>query len=144
MRHMPILAEVMTAFPLHVEESLPLNEAAQLMQTHQCHHLPVMAGHAVTGLLTMEDINLARQPGHSARELTELTAGDLCRRQVPQVDLHTRLDIVLSGMAEQGMNAVLVFRQDRLAGILTSQDACRAFAAWLRREYLPGDDPEIA
>lgn len=144
MRHMPTLTEVMTAFPLHVDESIPLNEAAELMEQHRCHHLPVLSEHQVVGLLTTEDINLALQPGHSARELTELTAGDLCRRQVPQVDLHTRLDVVLQGMADQGMNAVLVLRHERLAGILTSQDACRAFAQWLRREYLPDDDPEIA
>jgi hypothetical protein len=47
-------------------------------------------------------------------------------------------------MADQGLSAVLVLRHDRLAGILTSQDACRAFAQWLRHEYLPDDDPEIA
>ncbi len=144
MRHMPLLSDVMTAFPLHVDEDLPLNQAAALMDEHHCHHLPVLNGHVVSGLLTSEDIKLALQPGHSARELTELTAGDLCRRQVPQVDLHTRLDVVLQGMADQGLSAVLVLRHDRLAGILTSQDACRAFAQWLRHEYLPDDDPEIA
>lgn len=144
MRHMPLLSDAMTAFPLHINEDMPLNEAAALMEEHQCHHLPVLNGHDVSGLLTTEDIKLALQPGHSSAELTELTAGDLCRRQVPQVDLHTRLDVVLQGMADQGVNAVLVLRQDRLAGILTSQDACRAFAQWLRHEYLPDDDPASA
>ena len=102
MRHMPLLSDVMTAFPLHVDEDLPLNQAAALMDEHHCHHLPVLNGHVVSGLLTSEDIKLALQPGHSARELTELTAGDLCRRQVPQVDLHTRLDVVLQGHGRSG------------------------------------------
>ncbi|MDK2778779.1 MAG: CBS domain-containing protein [Pseudomonadota bacterium] len=144
MRHMPTLAEVMTAFPVHVEEQMPLPEAAGLMRAHDCHHLPVMDHHTVVGLLTTEDLRLAQQPGHSVNELQELTAGDMCRRQLKQVDLHTRLDVVLMGMAEQNINAVLVMRQDRLAGILTSQDACRAFALWLQKEYLPDDDPGIA
>lgn len=144
MRHMPTIAEIMTAFPIHVSEQTTLPAAAELMQMHHCHHLPVMDGHEVVGLLTTEDLRLAQQPGHSVGELEELTAGDMCRRQLKQVDLHTRLDVVLLGMAEQDINAVLVMRHDKLAGILTSQDACRGFAHWLQKEYLPSDDPGVA
>ena len=144
MRHMPTLGEIMTAFPVHVDEAMPLANAAELMDEHDCHHLPVMSGHKVIGLLSSEDIKLALQPGHQASELTELTAGDMCHQQIKEVDLHTRLDVVLEGMAELGINAVLVLKQDRLAGILTSQDACRGFSSWLKKEYLPNDDPSIA
>lgn len=144
MRHMPTIGEIMTAFPVHIDEEASLAMAADLMKEHDCHHLPVMSGHKVLGLLSTEDIKLAGQPGHPATELTELTAGDMCQTQIKQVDLHTRLDVVLDGMADQGVNAVLVLRQDRLAGILTSQDACRGFARWLQKEYLPDDDPSIA
>ena len=144
MRHMPTVSEIMTAFPVHVDENTSLAEAADLMKEHDCHHLPVMAGHKVIGLLSSEDIKLACQPGHTAAEITELIAGDMCQQQIKQVDLHTRLDVVLDGMAEQNVNAVLVLKQDRLAGILTSQDACRGFSKWLKKEYLPDDDPSIA
>jgi len=144
MRHMPTVSEIMTAFPVHIEERASLADAAELMEQYDCHHLPVMAGHKVVGLLSIEEIKLARQPGHSAAELTELTAGDMCQQQIKEVDLHTRLDVVLDGMAELGVTAVLVMKQDRLAGILTSQDACRGFASWLKKEYLPDDDPSIA
>jgi predicted transcriptional regulator len=144
MRHMPTVGEIMTAFPVHIEEDATLAVASDLMKEHECHHLPVMSGHKVVGLLSEEDIKLARQPGHSAAELTELTAGDMCHQQIKQIDLHTRLDVVLEGMADLGVNAVLVLRQGRLAGILTSQDACRGFARWLKKEYLPDDDPSIA
>jgi len=144
MRHMPTVSEIMTAFPVHIDEDATLATAADLMEQHDCHHLPVMAGHKVIGLLSSEDIKLARQPGHTAAELTELTAGDMCQQQIKQIDLHTRLDVVLDGMAEQNVNAVLVLRQDRLAGILTSQDACRGFSHWLKKEFLPDDDPSIA
>ncbi|MFC3680370.1 CBS domain-containing protein [Bacterioplanoides pacificum] len=144
MRHMPTVGEIMTAFPVHVEESVPLSQAADLMKEHDCHHLPVMSGHKVIGLLSSEDIKLARQPGHTTAELTDLTAGDMCQQQIKQIDLHTRLDVVLEGMADQGVDAVLVLKQDRLAGILTSLDACRGFSLWLKKEYLPDDDPGIA
>ena len=145
MRHMPTITEVMTAFPVHVGEKASLVEARKLMAEHKCHHLPVMAEKQVVGLLSGEDIKLAQSPGHDAApSFEELTAGDLCRRRFAQVDLHTRLDIVLSGMAEEGLNAVIVMKHDKLAGILTTHDACRFFARWLKKEYLPDDDPGAA
>ena len=144
MRHMPTITEVMTAFPVHVEESTPLAEALDLMKEHQCHHLPVMGGKQVVGLLSGEDIKLAQSLGHEDQDFEELVAGDLCRRRFAKVDLHTRLDIVLTGMGEEGLNAVIVMKNEKLAGILTTHDACRFFSRWLKKEYLPDDDPGIA
>ena len=144
MRHMPTLTEVMTAFPLHVNEDTSLTDAADQMAQHQCHHLPVRDGVKVVGLLSSEEIKLAQLPGHDLEDSQGLTAGDMCQRRFAKVDLHTRLDVVLSCMAEEGINAVVVMRHERLAGILTSQDACRFFAGWLKKEYLPDDDPSIA
>ncbi|MBM94468.1 MAG: CBS domain-containing protein [Oceanospirillaceae bacterium] len=144
MKHMPTLAEVMTAFPVHVTEDVSLITAVALMSEHGCHHLPVMDEHRVVGILGAEEIKLAQSPGHGLDNAAGLTAGDLCQRRFAQVDLHTRLDVVLQGMAQDGRNAVIVLKQDRLAGILTSQDACRYFALWLRKEFLGDDDPGVA
>ena len=144
MKHMPTLTEVMTAFPVHVSEDTSLISAAALMSEHHCHHLPVLDGHHVVGVLGAEEIKLAQTPGHTLDASENLTAGDLCQRRFAQVDLHTRLDVVLQGMAQDSHSAVIVLKQDRLAGILTSQDACRYFALWLRKEYLGEDDPGVA
>lgn len=144
MKHMPTLAEVMTAFPVHVTEDVSLVAAAALMSEHGCHHLPVMDGHHVVGILGSEEIKLAQSPGHGLENSEGLTAGDLCQRRFPQVDLHTRLDVVLQGMAQDGCNAVIVLKSERLAGILTGQDVCRYFALWLRKEFLGDDDPGAA
>ncbi|MDO6749927.1 CBS domain-containing protein, partial [Gilvimarinus sp. 1_MG-2023] len=74
---MPTLAEVMTAFPLHIGENTRLTEAADLMAQHQCHHLPVMDGDEVIGLLGADDIKLAQQPGHNLDDSQELVVGDM-------------------------------------------------------------------
>ncbi|ASP41004.1 CBS domain-containing protein [Bacterioplanes sanyensis] len=140
---MPTLTEVMTAFPVHVDEKDSIAACAEVMKEHHCHHLPVLRGHEPVGVLSTREIELARQPGTRTADLVDLTAGDLCR-QFDSVDLHTRLDVVLDNMADQGEDAVLVMRQGRMAGILTSQDVCRSYAAWLKDHYLPTDDPEIA
>lgn len=144
MRHMPTVLELMKAFPVHVEEQTSLAEAATLMLENHCHHLPVMVEHEVVGLLTHADIELARQPGHAVEESSELAAGDLCHRDIPQIDLHTRLDVVLDMMTEGDHDALLIVRHERLAGLLTAQDACRGFSRWLKKEYLPTDDPGAA
>lgn len=144
MRHMPTLTEVMTPFPQLVDESTSINDAIELMAEKAFNHLPVVLEHKVVGLLSTSDIKLAQMPGHRTTEFTELTVGDICRRRVYLVDLHVRLDEVLEQMAEHAWDAAVVLREGRLAGIFTSQDACRAFSHWLQKEYLPDDDPGVA
>jgi CBS domain-containing protein len=144
MRHMPRLTEIMTPFPQYVEESTSINDAIKLMAEKAFNHLPVVFEHAVVGLLSTADIKLAQMPGHSTTEFTELTVGDICRRRIYVVDLHVRLDEVLDKMAVEAWDAAVVLREGRLAGIFTSHDACRIFSLWLKTEYLPDGDPEVA
>ena len=144
MRHMPTLTEVMTPFPHLIKESTSINDAIHLMAEKQFHHLPVVVDHEVVGLLSTTDIKLAQMPGHRTTEFTELSVGDICRRRIYLVDLHVRLDEVLENMAADSWEAAIVLREGRLAGIFTSQDACRVFFQWLRKEYLPSDDPGAA
>lgn len=144
MRHMPTLTEVMTPFPQLVDETTAISDAMSLMEKNNYHHLPVVKNHEVVGLLSTADIKLAQMPGHRATEFTELTVGDICRRRVYLVDLHTRLDEVLDCLNEQTWDAAVVLKEGRLAGIFTTHDACRAFSAWLQKEYLPENDPSVA
>jgi CBS domain-containing protein len=144
MRHMPTLTEVMTPFPLLVDETTSINHAMILMAEKKCNHLPVVVKHEVVGLLSTGDIKLAQIPGHRETEFTELTVGDICRRRIYLVDLHTRLDQVLDSMAAEAWDAAIVLKEGRLAGIFTSDDACRAFSAFLRKEFLPDDNPGVA
>ena len=55
------------------------------------------------------------------------------------LDVSARLDSVLSVMVERHLDAVVITRSvstgDKLAGIFTTTDACREFAATLARQY---------
>lgn len=144
MRHMPTLTEVMTPFPQLVDESTAITTAMALMAEKHYNHLPVVSQHEVVGLLSTADIRLAQMPGHRETEFTELTVGDICRRRIYLVDLHTRLDEILDCMAEEAWDAAIILKAGRVAGIFTSHDACRVFSAWLQKEYLPDDDPGVA
>lgn len=144
MRHMPTLKEVMTPFPQVASEDMKLTDAMQLMADKGVHHIPVLEDHQVVGLLSGADVKLAQMPGHPSTEFTELTVGDICRRQVFMVDLYTRLDLVLEEMAKEGWDSAVVVKDTQLAGVFTAHDACRGFARWLQKEYLPTDDPGVA
>lgn len=144
MRHMPTLTEVMTPFPQLVDETTAINEAIELMNDKGYNHLPVVTNHEVVGLLSTSDIKLAQMPGHRTTEFTELTVGDICRRRIYLVDLHTRLDEVLDCMTQEAWDAAVILKEGRLAGIFTCHDACRAFSIWLQKEYLPENDPSVA
>jgi CBS domain-containing protein len=144
MRHMPTLTEVMTPFPQLVDETTSISDAIKLMAEKQYNHLPVVVKHEVVGLLSTADIKLAQMPGHRSTEFTELTVGDICRRRIYLVGLHTRLDEVLDSMSAEAWDAAVVLKEGRLAGIFTCHDACRAFSVWLKKEYLPDNDPTVA
>lgn len=144
MRHMPTLVEVMTPFPYLVEESTTIYAAIELMKEKNCNHLPVVDKTEVVGLLSSTDIKLAQTPGHKETEFTKLTVGDICRRRVYLVDLHTRLDEVLGYMADHKLDAAVVLKSEKLAGIFTTYDACRHYSTFLQKKYLPGNDPSAA
>lgn len=137
MDHMPAVAAVMTPFPQAVELDTPLERARKVMAKHRIHHLPVLADGEVTGLLAAGDLP---RPGS---ETGHLRVGDVCDRDPCVVAITAPLDDVLERMVRERRETVLVVKEDRLAGILTLNDACQLFVELLRR-LLPkttgGDD----
>ena len=63
---------------------------------------------------------------------------------MPQVDPDEPLDGVLSAMGERHIDAVLVTREGRLAGIFTVTDACARFCEFLRAWFPRGEDGKAA
>lgn len=137
MKKIPLVKEVMTPFPYCIEADASLAAASDMMETHNIRHLPVKDKEELVSIISERDINLAQQPGHRLSDFSELTVADLCALEVYRVDTHTRLDKVLDDMANNHIGAALVFKEGRLAGIFTSSDACKAFAALLREPFLP-------
>lgn len=127
----PRLASTMTPFPYNVDIDAPLTEARRMIATHEFHHLPVTAGGNVVGIVHGED-------------LAETAAGnvrDHYRPAVYIVDIETSLAEVLASMAERHIDAAVVMRHGRLAGVFTTTDACKAFAALLDALWPgPGED----
>jgi acetoin utilization protein AcuB len=137
MRHIPQMLVVMTPFPYHIDAGASLAEARAMMEEHDIRHLPVFGQGDIVGIISVDDLERVRTPGHPLRDETELKAGDLCTRQPYFVDVSDPLDRVLDAMAEQRIDSALVLREGELAGVFTAADAYRLLANTLRDQFPP-------
>ena len=140
MKAMPRIGSVMTPFPYSVGPDDSLETARRLMAEHRIRHLPVMVEGRPAGVVTDQDMRRAAAAGgaESAHRVGELTLSEAC-----EADISAPLDLVLSEMAERLLDSALVLKGGKLVGIFTATDACREFAALLRREA-PSPDGESA
>jgi len=125
---MPTMRSVMTPFPQSAGPEETAGAARALMAAHGIHHLPVLGPAGLLGLVT--SVSLRDAPAE--RPVSELAL-------VPalEVDIGAPLDGVLEEMAARHLDAAVVLKEERLAGIFTLGDACRRFALLLR-EVFPG------
>jgi acetoin utilization protein AcuB len=137
----PSLIRAMTPFPFSVSSTAPVSEAIALMNAHDVHHLPVIDGDAVVGLLTWAEVTAATgrsQSGDGPR------VAECCTKDVYVVDLNEALDTVLLTMAERRTDCAVVTRHGHLAGVFTAVDACRAFGEYLAENFPHGDGHDAA
>jgi acetoin utilization protein AcuB len=110
------------------------------MAEHRIRHLPVMIGGRPAGVITDQDMRRAAAGGAAEGEPR---VGDLAMSEACEVDISAPLDLVLSEMSARLLDSALVLKGGKLVGIFTATDACREFAALLRREA-PSPDGESA
>jgi len=126
MRDPPKLKNVMTPFPYSVDCDAPIEQAVEFMREHKIRHLPVTTKGALTSLVTDRDIKLVLGPDFAYPR--DLKVRDAMVKDCYVVDLATPLHTVLRHMAEHRIGSAVVTRRGKLAGVFTSNDACRAFA----------------
>jgi acetoin utilization protein AcuB len=128
--HMPSVAALMTPFPHFVRLDDPIARVAELMKQHDIRHVPVRDGDRVVGVVAERDLRAGVRPGAaSVREI-----------QVDPpytVELGAPLDTVLREMARRRVATAVVLRSEKLAGIVTATDLCRALAELLEARFRP-------
>lgn len=140
----PLLKQLMTPFPYAVELDAPLEKAGELLETHRIHHLPVVQEHQPVGLITDREMSAGLAAAVRPENPGNLLVRDVYVPEPCVVDINAPLERVLQAMAERHVDAVIVTRKDRLAGVLTSMDICRYFAAYLRENFPRPDGSDIA
>ena len=110
-----------------------------MMQEHGFHHLPVTEGGQVVGILSESELRHVGGPFTGISSVSDLLVKDICNTRVFTIDIHDRLDLVMAVMAEKHVDAAVVTRMGKLAGILTASDAMRKFLSrcWRPCAHLP-------
>ncbi len=127
MRKTTPVRECMRRLPREAERQDSLDKVIQLMRDEHCHHVPVMDGSHLLGILSREDLHEALL--EHGKQSASLTAGDVCTRDVLTVDPTTPVVEVAARMTERRVSSALVTDGDVLVGIFTSNDAVRLVAS---------------
>ena len=141
MKAIPSAKSLMTPFPYSIDIEASVDRATELMREHKVRHLPVTENGKLKGVVSDRDIKLMLGPDFAYPKADELRVRHTMVAESYIVDLSTPLQAVLSHMAEHRLGSALVTRKGKLAGVITSTDACRGFAEFLADNFQPpGDD----
>jgi acetoin utilization protein AcuB len=136
----PQVVAFMTPFPYSIDVDAPLKEAHALMREHHFRHLPVTSGQALVGILTDRDIKLVLGPDFGSPDESELRVRDAYVERPCLVPASTPVAIVARTMADNRIGSAIVTKNDKLVGIFTVTDACRALAEVLEAPAEGGED----
>jgi acetoin utilization protein AcuB len=131
----PPIKALMTPFPYFIDLDAALEKAREMMEPQQFRHLPVMSKGRLVGVVSEQAISRALEPATGEPPAMDLRVRDVAQLAPYIVDLSVPADVVLNQMARRHLDAALVVKHGRLAGIFTMTDAFRAFADYLRAQF---------
>jgi acetoin utilization protein AcuB len=122
----PSIQKYMTTSPHTVGDDQPMTVAHRMMREHHIRHLPVLRGAKIVGLVSDRDLNLVES-------LKDVDPGKVLVSEAMSQDPYlvspdAALDEVVSTMAEKKYGSAVVTQHDKVVGIFTTVDACRAFS----------------
>lgn len=120
----PPVSRYMTSKPHVISSHDSLSTARALMTTHGIHHLPVVDGGRLVGIVSDNDV--ARMQSHDDRVSDAMTC------DVGLVDETDPLDAAVMLMNAGRLGSLVVGRESGITGIFTSTDAMRALAEILQ------------
>jgi CBS domain-containing protein len=124
-KKMPV-RECMSHLPAETDRREPLSVVLRQMREQNCHHIPIMDGPRVYGILSRQDLHeLALRSGKSSKDLV---AGDVCTRDPLTVGPMTPIVEVAQSMLDRHVGSALIADGGVLVGIFTSTDALRLIA----------------
>lgn len=121
---MPV-TEFMTSVPHSIGHDMNLEKAKELMFKFSCHHLPVLDGGQLVGVLSDRDIRLAEKMSNGSEVIVEDVMTDEPVVVQPTEDVFQ----VAMLMHEKKIGSVIVSAsEDKPWGIFTATDALNYFS----------------
>lgn len=125
----PTVQKFMTTQPHSIGQEQTMAMAHVVMREHRIRHLPVLTGGKLVGLLSDRDLSLLE----TLKDVdpTKILVEEAMTSNPYVVQPDTTLDEVVGAMAEHKYGCAVVMQNNKLVGIFTTVDACRAFAEML-------------
>jgi acetoin utilization protein AcuB len=126
-----LVGKRMTRNPKTVSPDDPLTKAAGILREHRFHHLPVVDGGRLVGILSDTDLRNAsfaaapREGGE--RQAGERPVREAMRTEVWSVTPDDSVEDALLILSRERFGALPVLEGDRLVGIITRADLLNAF-----------------
>lgn len=126
----PKVQDHMTAIPYSITSDQTLARAHATMREHLIRHLPVFANGTLVGILTDRDLHLIETLKDVDPDKVKIE--DAMSASPYTVADDTPLADVCAEMAEHKYGCAVVMQHEKVIGIFTTVDACRALAELLR------------
>ena len=128
-KSIPTIQRYMTTAPHSIGLAQTLASAESLMKSEKIRHLPVLEGGRLRGILSDRDIHLVE----TLRDVDpkKVTVEEAMSEHVYSVSPDAPLDEVVFAMAEKKYGSAVVMQNEKVVGIFTTVDVCRAFGELL-------------
>ncbi|MEZ4443951.1 MAG: CBS domain-containing protein [Polyangiaceae bacterium] len=122
-RKSPTVSELMSRHPEELDRRDSVQRAAELMHEHGIHHLPILEGTRLFGILSSRDVEVVTiTVGHPDR----LEVGDVCITDPYTVPPTASVKDVARVMMDRHIGSAVVVDAGVVVGIFTVTDALRA------------------
>lgn len=122
-RHASQARDYMTHLPVEAERCETAADAIALMQQHDIHHIPVMSGSHLKGIVSQQDLLEARARLGDRFSATPLD--QICRPDSLVIGPVDPIDEVVRVMLEHKTDGAVVVDGGFVVGIFTTTDALR-------------------
>lgn len=117
----PPIRDLMTAMPHTIGHDMTVSLAKKMMAEHSCHHLPVLSGGRIVGIVTATDVNKAEK---LLAKTGELPVEDIMVEDPIEVKGSEDTLSVIKLMRQKAIGSVIIApSSDQKMGIFTSTDA---------------------
>lgn len=122
-RHAPNVHEYMTRLPVEAERCERAGDAVVLMEKNKIHHLPVMNGSHLRGIVSLR--HLLEAHVRLGDRFADTQLDQLCPPETLTVSPVDPIDEVASRMLESGVDGAAVVDRGFVVGVFTAADALR-------------------
>lgn len=128
-KSIPAIQRYMTTSPHTIGIEQTLAHAQDTLRTHDIRHLPVLHGGKLVGVVSQRDLALIE--GLKGVDATTMTVEDAMSTSVYSCSPDASLDEVVSEMAEKKYGCAVVLQNNKVVGIFTTVDVCKALSELL-------------